>query len=388
MSHMQRFVGPGLASLLVGLFTGCAFYSSSHQSDAHEIEPLADPGSSMGVLVAEVEGYPREIEYFINGIHIETQTEIEWWKDARIEVELRPGAYDVSATYLVRAFAGEQVEYHIETSEPVLILPGRETHIRAIIRKDWRGVPDQETTHFRSVDPGAAAGPRQSRAQPEATPAAPEAAPAATSPSDSDDSASSFVIHGIHGGNDPASGDGVIRISGSETEAGSATDPGTFVIRGSDVASTGAAAPITPTIQLGRETPPQEELSPVRSDADAIGLPPDDVPAHEELAPAGAAVAPGEAAPVLVGRDVDAQDADDAGRAWITVLLQSEPNGASVSVDDREVGQTPLRVRLDPTHDHVVRFESDGCGDHVRLLSAAGWERGHSSTVTVQLHCP
>ena len=34
---------------------------------------------------------------------------------------------------------------------------------------------------------------------------------------------------------------------------------------------------------------------------------------------------------------------------------------ARVRVDGREVGATPVRVRLDPSVDHVVQFENDGC---------------------------
>ncbi len=137
------------AALMAGLGCGGAPPSTGAAED-----PAAHvDASGRGRLVARVAGNPRDIRYFIDGKHVDPGYEIEWWRDARFEVELEPGSYDVEAEYLVRAFAGEGETYRIVASEPVVVRPGRVTLLYARIDKDYRGVPQRKTEVFSILNP-------------------------------------------------------------------------------------------------------------------------------------------------------------------------------------------------------------------------------------------
>ncbi|MFQ5600769.1 MAG: PEGA domain-containing protein [Candidatus Krumholzibacteriia bacterium] len=360
------------------------------------IEPLERGRGAPGILIARVKGNPRDIRYFVNGVRIEPEEGIQWWRDARLEVELRPGFYSVEATYAVRAFAGESTEYRIATLKPVQVLSGLETYIVAEIRKDWRGIPEEEISHFRvdrrekadeelrdsrAVDEDTSERPTYSSAsvpvRVDPTPSAEELAELeAAQPSDAlvrRPGPDEIVVHG--GG--PEGEDQVIRIHrGTPAPVTGADD---IVIRPSEVVE-----PDGP-VDAGRADAVPEPAIHLEPSPPAvhIGLPPDAEPPHEELSvdddvPQTPLVTDWGWAPSTLGGSRHAQ---------ITVVLHSQPSGAQVSIDDRPVGKTPLRVRIDPLSDHVLLFERDGCGDYVRLLSSAGWEKGRSPSIRVQLHC-
>jgi hypothetical protein len=72
----------------------------------------------------------------------------------------------------------------------------------------------------------------------------------------------------------------------------------------------------------------------------------------------------------------------------ISVLVDSDPSGARVFLDERAMGETPLRLSLDPLANHVLRFQHENCSDHVQFISAESWERGRSATISTRLDCP
>ncbi len=144
-----------------------------------------ESGDSMGTLVARVAGHPRNIRYFINGKHYDPDYEIEWWRDARIELELPAGTYDVEAEYLVRAFAGDGETYRITTSEPVRVSPGRVTMLYARIDKDYRGVPKRQTEVFSVIHPTRSTGEPPQEGEPPAPLPEPHGALRASSPRES-----------------------------------------------------------------------------------------------------------------------------------------------------------------------------------------------------------
>ena len=94
----------------------------------------------------------------------------------------------------------------------------------------------------------------------------------------------------------------------------------------------------------------------------------------------------------LPGSNIVLEDAHpetlEAGAAHVTLTVRSDPPGAHVSLDDRYLGRTPLRLQIDPRSDHVLHFERQGCQEHVQLLSSASWERGRSPELVVKLDCP
>ena len=118
--------------------------------------------------------------------------------------------------------------------------------------------------------------------------------------------------------------------------------------------------------------------------------------AGEDLAPAAAALGVGAAAALSSDRtpadtrtpaEPEPYILEGAEEFGITVVIESIPSGATVTVDDQRVGQTPVHVHLDPRADHIVEFAQDGCGDYVRLLSSNSWREGRDTTVQVQLYC-
>lgn len=121
-------------------------------------------------------------------------------------------------------------------------------------------------------------------------------------------------------------------------------------------------------------------------------------------APAGGRTAPTEIAihgseVYLEGRRWDgvrsgkpAPPSDDAApargpRAEVLVLVESDPPGAHVSVAGRYLGRTPLRAAVDPTRDHVLHFQREGCSEQVQLVDADSWKRGRTPAVSVRLDC-
>jgi hypothetical protein len=358
MTH-PRSTSKWAALLAIPVLSGCAAPAARVPEATTAIEPLRTPDVH-GTLVVRVDGHPRDIEYFINGIHIDPEEEIEWWNEARLQVQLRPGFYRVEAGFRVRGFAGEENVYRIATSQPVEVRAGGVTRLLAELDKNFRGVPRSKLTLFREVteevpakpatDTSAHAGEAPHPAPSKAAGTAvvnPPGVPEALDTHEAPDAPHVLVLRGGEHGVRIESADGgpEMRVSG-----------GTIVIRGTEVSVEGSAASIAST--------------------EPIGLPAV-VDLHEEdLAP------PSEVEVAVIEAPAIASSSP-----LLTVLLRSEPSAARVRVNDRDVGTTPVRVRLDPTVDHVVYFEHADC-DHVQLLRAASWERGRSSTIAVKMDCP
>lgn len=92
------------------------------------------------------------------------------------------------------------------------------------------------------------------------------------------------------------------------------------------------------------------------------------------------------------GRPRPTPPADDtavgsAPRPEVTLLVQSVPPGAHASLGEQYLGRTPLRVRVDPTRDHVFYFEREGCTEQVQLVDVASWKNGRAPAVSVRLDC-
>lgn len=381
--------------LAFSLLVGCASTPDTISSGAaHQIDPIHNARSaSTGWLVAHVDGSPRDIVYFINGVQLEPEEPIEWWKDAYIRVQLRPGLYDLEARYLVRAFAGRGIEYRIVTRSPVEVRPGVETEVEARLEKDWRGVPAAETAYFvpvtaerRARQEAAEARQRNAVNEPASEDAAPT--PAATgrnvpgnvdlqaTPEGLDESAAastsggpaSIVIHG----NEVANGAGSVVVQDAQNAAvpyAGDTPADDIVIRG--------AAPSPQTTVDASSPSPGTTSSPGPSSPSLVG------PALIGAGAAAAATLP-TTTPAEPAGPVVLEGAETFG---ITVSIESAPPGATVLVDEQSVGQTPVAVRLDPRADHIIEFTHDGCGDYVRLLSSTSWREGRDTTVKVQMYC-
>ena len=289
--------------------------------DTGTIQPLEHSGAD-GRLIVIVLGTPRDIEYAVNGVRIQADQEIAWWKDARLDLRLRPGRYKLQATYRARAFAGDKTLYRIASPEPVDVQAGETTYVAAKILKDWRGAPDRTVTDFAAV------------------------------------TASEFAVLAASVADVPAASPQTVTATLATTGSVAVSDPAapeaapTIVIRGATILPADGSA-LPDSTESALDSPP----------AAALGLPDSAPPPAQDL------LAP-------------------SGRPTIAMQLASEPSGARVVVDENAVGTTPLEIRVDPTQDHVVRFELDGCSDHVRLLSAAGWEQGRSSKLSIRLECP
>lgn len=335
-SSLLLFVA--LCSLLV---LGCGRPMRVGTSSAALIQPLSEESrAETGTLVARVYGNPREIVYFVNGVRIDPETDIEWWRDAEIRLDLRPGYYQVEATYLARGFAPDVAEYRITTQYPVQVAAGRETFIEATIEKDWRGVPDKQRVFFHLVEP---AGSSAAPAAPAETETAAEDQPS-ESPDAPPDAADHLVVHG-----EPSGSDSYIRIESAGPQPRSSGRADDIVIRGD-------AASVAPVPEASFDLPATST--------------PEAATAAGEAAVTIEPLVPSATRELLVG-----------------VVLQSTPPGASVRIDGQLVGSTPLRVQIDPRYDHVIEFQRDGCGDFVRLLSTSGWQDGRSSAIQADLVC-
>ncbi|HZM17538.1 MAG TPA: PEGA domain-containing protein [Candidatus Krumholzibacteria bacterium] len=430
----------GAALLLAGCGAPATVLS---QQDASSIAPLAE-GANTAHLVAAVLGHPRAIEYSVNGVRIEPAVEIAWWDDARIEIDLQPGTYRVDATYRVRGFAPEKHLARLETPAPVEVHSGGTTYLIADLAKDWRGVPARTVTSFRIVDAetftrmttasksragsaaplGAAAAATSNdetggnavasaAAAPEETGGTADAASTTGAvtilrgtpegvtsstyvPSASEANTPSIVIHGndvVPPGSEPA-GEAAAAAAGAAATGSEAPSVGTQSAATSVPEAQAAAAGATSTVPEAPSVGAQSAANPAATGA-AVGT------AIEGTAASGATVGkgrdvvepadPSTAQGLPSAADPPSQvllEPGSSAPATIAMRLDSQPSGAKVLVDEHEVGKTPLEVRLDPTADHVIRFERDGCGDHVRFVSAAGWEKGRSTKLTVQMECP
>lgn len=330
-----------LASALVLIGCGAPAAQSPNGAGITPIEKHVEEGT----LVVSVMGYPRDIEYRVNGILIQPEEPIPWWTDARLELQLQSGTYRVEGTYRVRAFSGDKTTARVTTPTPVPIRTGETTYLLADLAKDWRGVPADDVTKFRIVD--AATFTTHVAAARASTHTTPDTPGATAAPASAPEGVT--ILRGTP--------DGVDVETGPDASAGTTS----IVIRGNEVLPPGSPPPpeIAPTSAV---TAPQ-----VSSDtlaADASGLPPAAGPEPQAL------LAPGASAP-----------------RTLAVRLDSAPAGARVFVDDGEVGVTPIEVRLEPTVDHVIRFVHAACSDHVRFLSAAGWEKGRSTRIVATLEC-
>jgi hypothetical protein len=298
------------------------------QNDAAAILPLSQSPDE-GTLIVGVLGFPREIEYSVNGVRIEPDEEIPWWDDARLTLHLRPGSYEIDATYRVRAFAGEHTEYRILTTQPVTVRAGQTAYLLATIEKDWRGVPSQDETPFELLD-GVEFENRVEMGRGTWTASTTEPEAITTLRGNPEGDLEVERQEGIHAAE-----------SSSETPS--------IVIRGSDVVPPGQAAADT--------LPPED-----------VGLPSAAEPQAENLA--------------------DPSQSPDGDAFVLSVLVESQPSGAQVFLDEASMGVTPLRLSLNPLVNHVLRFQHENCSDHVQFISAESWERGRSATITTQLECP
>jgi hypothetical protein len=372
MVRIMTLIRPVWVALVLAFsfLVGCASTPDTISSGAaHQIDPIRHATStSTGWLVARVDGNPRDIEYYINGVRLEPEEPIEWWKDAFIRVQLRPGLYDLEGRYLVRAFAGSGIEYRIVTRDPVEVRPGLETELEARLEKDWRGVPAAETAYFVPVTAERRARQAEAQArqaQPVAAPAGEDRTPtpanlSATSPALAADHAAQGPDNIVIRGNATRSGAGsmVLQDAQQPTAVDAASDD--IVIHGPGV------TPTTPNTTAATPPSPSPSVTAPGAAGAAVAL---SVPTSEPSEPA---------------EPVTLEGAEEFG---ITVSIESEPPGATVLVDDQSVGRTPVAVRLDPRADHIVEFTHDGCGDYVRLLSSNSWREGRDTTVKVQLYC-
>jgi hypothetical protein len=71
----------------------------------------------------------------------------------------------------------------------------------------------------------------------------------------------------------------------------------------------------------------------------------------------------------------------------VMLLVETDPAGADVSLDETHLGKTPLRIRLDPRVDHLLQVEREGCEARVQLLEAQEWKAGRSPKVVQRLDC-
>lgn len=336
--------------------------------EASAINPIRE-AETLGTLVATVDGYPRDIRYYINDVRIIPDERIKWSQDARFEIELKPGFYQVEAKYLVRGFADDRTEYLIESTEPVEVRSGQVTYLLAHLEKDFRGVPEFEITPFVEVTAGehkahwSASGPI-SWAEASAAADAADEAPPDVVPEPTREPTPELKSEG-----EP--------VPQAQPES---MEPETIIIHGPGSSSDGAGY-LEPSIEV-----------PGLRDAPAIGE--EEIPAVETVDPSAQAVVPGDSESDPdpdpdsdPGPDPDPGPDSNSGPT-ITVLVSSQPTGASVRFDGRDVGTTPVQLTLDPTADHVVQLEHDECGGHVQLLPAAGWERGRSTSIDVELECP
>ena len=319
---------------------GCGAPAAQSPSSAR-IAPI-DKNIDEGTLVVAVLGYPRDIEYRVNGTRIQTDEPIAWWADARLELQLESGTYRVEGTYRVRAWSGDKTTARVETPTPVPIKTGATTYLLGELAKDWRGVPAAAVTPVRVVD--AATFERTVAA---ARPTAPEAAESAAT---------------------AAEGVTILRGTpeGVQTETGPAAndDSNSIVIRGNQVLPPGTPESQPPAAEAATTVPVPATDATQGAATDSTGLPSSAGPETQAL------LSPGASAPHT-----------------LTVRLESDPSGARAFVDDADVGVTPIEVRIEPTVDHVIRFERAGCSDHVRFLSAAGWETGRSTRIVARLEC-
>ena len=355
---------------------GCASAPSHISTDsAHWVDPIHTGSSAAtGWLVVRVNGSPRNIVYSLNGVRLEPEERVEWWKEAEIRLQLRPGFYELEATYDVRAFAGRGIEYRIVTRHPLEVRAGAETEVEAHLEKDWRGVPANETAFFSVVTEERRA---RKAAAAEATVAAAGEVPKPTSfssgavPMTVNPQATPEILEEVRLADALAAAtvaDQIV-IHGNQYDSASGT---VMIQNASD------SQPVTAEADNITIIGPEDAASPTNAD---LGLP---------VAASGAAAA---AAPLSAGSSASFAPAptpytlEGSEEFGITVQIESVPSGAQVSVDEQVVGQTPVQVRMDPRADHIIEFAYDGCGDYVRLLSSTSWREGRSTTVQVQLYC-
>jgi hypothetical protein len=386
---MMRHTSKLLAAVVIASLAGCSGPPSAVRSrdSARLIEPQGPARLHTGTLVARVDGQPRDIEYYVNGIRIEPDAEWAWWRDARLELELQPGLYRLEARYRIRGFAGDKAVGRILTRGAVEVTPGGRVELAADLRKNWRGVPEERVSYFRvlrgaaaggdAATSAAAADPEHSSARVpvEIVPPPPEAlaredaAPRPPAPE--------VVIR-----DDPGAPDDIV-IQGTERLTRPAADA--IVIRGDQVVARGwrheasSAAP-----PAGAATTSDTPAEPGGAAPGTVELPSDDEPTHEEL-PASAASGGADAGAVHI--EDAAPPTLEAGATRVALVLRSDPPGAHVSLDERYVGRTPLRLHIDPTRDHVLQFERQGCLEHVQLLSSRSWLDGRSPVLEVELEC-
>jgi hypothetical protein len=383
---MTRHSSTILVALATAGLIGCTAPHAVRSRDAARlIEPEGPGRIHTGTLVARVDGQPRDIEYYVNGKRIEPDKALAWWRDSRLELELAPGRYSLEATYRIRGFAGDDARGRIRTRGPIEVAAGGRVELAASLRKDWRGVPDERITYFRVLSSGTPAGTDVAAAAPAGEPA-PSPHSSARVPVEIVPPPADVVLREAGGArplpepvvirDEPAPAQ-VVRI----TSAGPTPHrgPDAIVIHGDQVLSSGWRRDSTgPNLVLPAPAEPAAETS-------DVDLPPAAEPTNEDLPPGPDEPASPRGSVVL--EDASPPTPED-GAARIAVVLRSDPPGAHVSLDERYVGRTPLRLRLDPRRDHVLQFERAGCEERVQLLSSQSWEQGRSPILQVQLDCP
>jgi hypothetical protein len=116
-------------------------------------------------------------------------------------------------------------------------------------------------------------------------------------------------------------------------------------------------------------------------------------PTSNPATSAALGAAAGAAAATLVASDAPSvpettpETTPAAPRLEVSFLVDSDPPGATVTLDGKNVGQTPVRVPLDPRTDHLLVIDRQGCESVVQLLATEAWRNGRSAQTRVRLQC-
>jgi len=276
-----------------------------------------------GTLDVGVLGASGDVQFYVDGDRVDTADGWSWWYDARMVRELPAGLHTVEARFRVGRFEGHALWSRVVTREPVVIEPGRRTRLTADVRGASTDPPEERLFVF-AVD-----APRPSAAE-------------------------------------------ALDIEGQ---------PSTSLVP-VDV----RLAWLDP--QLAQELAVGDEPNiPLVSPPPGGPLAPEAITIHgDRVLSGGRRPAPGKP------RSAEASDAGvrvdrSSGVVEIFVLVESQPSGADVSLDDAYVGRTPIRVRIDPRTDHLLQVERPGCEPRVQLLSTADWKTGRSPRILQKLDC-
>lgn len=294
---------------------------------AGSFAPAVPSDPSASVLEARVLGAPGAVEFYLDGRRVRSADDWSWWQDARLVLELPPGIHALEARYRTGRFEGRALWNRVLAREPVRLEAGRTTRLLADLRREWTGVAEERVAYFQVREP---------------------VPPDAGGELESERAA--FSTRDV-----PVDARLAWLEPGMTWQALVAGEPW---------------VPLTPEPAGGRLA------------AEQITIRGREVLAGRRAGPPGV-----PSARAVRGPAAEAAPARAPGSVEVTVLLESEPPGAHVAVDDRYLGRAPLRVRLDPRADHLVQMEREGCDTHVQLLATDGWRRGRSPRLVVELDC-